>query len=216
MTYLIVAILLGILAIVVLALSLRLLIGAWLLQWLRGSAGLLLVTLAVFIALAAWNLRSYQAVVTAKPIATLAFNRIEDRHYAVSLVDQSGNEQRYELDGEMWQLDTRVLRWTDTVAQLGFKPGYRVATLSGRYLSLEDEQTLPHSSVDLGGTASGLDVWFWLKKVNRHFSLLEAVSANVSYLPMADGAMYSVAIEGGGLIAHPLNERAKLATDHWQ
>jgi hypothetical protein len=216
MTYLIVAVLLGIIAVAIFVVSLRVLIGAWLLQWLRGSAGLLLLALAVLIALAAWDLRSYQQVNVSKPIATLAFNRIEDKHFAVSMVDQAGNEQHYDLAGEMWQLDVRLLRWTGSLASLDLKPGYRPARLSGRYLALEDEQKLPRSVVELRNDKSVFDVWAWLRQVNRQFSLLEAVSSSASYLPMADGAMYSVTIDANGLVAHPLNERAKLAVDHWQ
>jgi hypothetical protein len=161
-------------------------------------------------------LRGYQQVIAGKPIATLAFNRLEDKHFAVSLVDQSGTEQHFELSGEMWQLDVRLLRWTGSMAALDFKPGYRPVRLSGRYLSLEDEQKLPRSVVELNNDKTVFDVWFWLQQVNRRFSLLEAVSSSASYLPMADGAMYSVTIDAGGLSAHPLNERAKLAVDHWQ
>jgi hypothetical protein len=216
MTYLIVAIVLGIIAVATFVLSLRFLIGSWLLQWLRGTAGLLLLTAAVAVALAGWDLRSYQQVDAGKPIATLAFNRIEDKHFAVSLVDRAGNERRFELDGEMWQLDVRLLRWSSALSALQLKPGYRPARLSGRYLSLEDEQKLSHSAIELGNDTSAFDVWSWLRQVNRRFSLLEALSSRASYLPMADGAMYAVVIDGNGLSAQPLNERAKLAADHWQ
>ncbi len=216
MTYLIVAIVLGIIAVAIFVLSLRFLIGPWLLQWLRGTAGLLLLAAAVAVALAGWDLRSYQQVDAGKPIATLGFNRIEDNHFAVSLVDQSGNERRFELDGEMWQLDIRLLRWSGALSALQLKPGYRPERLSGRYLSLEDEQKLPHSVIELGNDTSVFDVWSWLRQVNRRFSLLEALSSRASYLPMADGAMYAVVIDGNGLSAQPLNERAKLAADHWQ
>lgn len=216
MTYFVVALVLGLIAVAIFVVSLRLLIGSWLLQWLRGSAGLALLALAVLIALAGWDLRSYQQVNVSKPITTLAFNRIEDKHFAVSMVDQAGNEQRFDLTGEMWQLDVRLLRWTGVMAQLDFKPGYRPARLSGRYLSLEDEQKLQRSVIELSDDKSLFDVWAWLRRVNRQFSLLEAVSSSASYLPMADGAMYSVNIGSDGLVAHPLNERAKLAVDHWQ
>ena len=216
MTYLIVAILLGLVAIAIFLLSLRLLIGASLLQWLRGSAGLLLVALSVGVGLAAWDLRSYQRAVDNKPVATLAFSRLDDRHFAVSLVDQAGNEQRFQLDGEMWQLDIRELRWTGSLARLGLKPGYRASRLLGRYLSLEDEQKLPHATIDLGASKSALDVWSWLNKYHWQLSPLEAVLTSASYLPMADGAMYSVTLDNNGLAAHPLNERAQLAVEHWQ
>lgn len=216
MIYLVVALLLGLVAVAIFVLSLRLLIGSWLLQWLRGSAGLALLALAVLIALAGWDLRSYQQVNAGKPIATLAFNRIEDKHFAVSMVDQAGNEQRFDLTGEMWQLDVRLLRWTGAMAQFDLKPGYRPALLSGRYLALEDEQKLQRSVIELGNDKSLFDVWAWLRRVNSLFSLLEAISSSASYLPMADGAMYSVNLDGRGVIAQPLNERAKLAVDHWQ
>jgi hypothetical protein len=216
MTYFVVALILGLIAVAILAVSLRLLIGSWLLQWLRGSAGLALLALAVLIALAGWDLRSYQQVNVSKPIATLAFNRIDDKQFAVSMVDQAGTEQRFDITGEMWQFDVRLLRWTGAMAQLDFKPGYRPARLSGHYLSLEDEQKLQRSVIELDSDQSLFDTWAWLLRVNRQFSLLEAVSSSASYLPMADGAMYSVNIDSGGLVAHPLNERAKLAVDHWQ
>lgn len=215
MTYLMVAILLGAIALTVLGLALRLLIGRWLWQWLRGSAGLLLLGLAIVVALAAWDLRSYRPIAADKPIATLAFNRIDQRRYGVTLVDQGGSERRLELDGEMWQLDIHVLRWAAPLSQW-IKSGYRPTRLSGRYLSLEDEQKLPRTAIDLGDDGAPLDVWSWLQRVNRHFSLLEALTTRASYLPMADGAMYSVAIERGSVVARPLNDRAKLAIERWQ
>ena len=126
MTYLIVAVVLGIVAAAVFLLSLRLLIGTWLLQWLRGSAGLLLVALAIGIGLAAWDLRSYHQVADAKPIATLAFNKVDDRQFAVVLVDQAGNERRYQLTATSGVSMFIVLQWVDTLARLGIKPGYRL------------------------------------------------------------------------------------------
>src|SRR5690606_11739030 len=91
MTYLIIAVLLGLLAVAICALALRLLLGSWLLQWLRGTAGLLVLAVAVLVALAAWDLRSYRSIVSDKPIATLAFAQLEDRHFAMTLVDQGGS-----------------------------------------------------------------------------------------------------------------------------
>lgn len=215
MTYLIIAVLLGLLAVAICALALRLLLGSWLLQWLRGTAGLLVLAVAVLVALAAWDLRSYRSIVSDKPIATLAFAQLEDRHFAVTLVDQGGSEQRVALDGDMWQLDVRVLRVPESLAQLGLKSGFRLARVSGRYLSLEDEQRLPRSTIELNQTAPLFDVWSWLQRVNRYFSPLEAVSASASYLPMIDGAMYSVLVEAGSVVVYPLNDHTKVALERW-
>ena len=45
----------------------------WLLGWLRGSAGLLLLALAGLIALVANDVRSYQPLPEGKPLVTLSF-----------------------------------------------------------------------------------------------------------------------------------------------
>ncbi len=216
MVYLGVAIVLGILALLVLVLSLRLLIGNWILPWLRGSAGLLLVASAAVLGFAAWDLFGYQQVSDTRPIATLAFNKIDDKRFNINLVDQAGNEQRYQLSGDLWQIDVRLLKWVDTLARHGVKPGYRLDRLSGRYLSLEDEQKLQHTVVDLRSDQPLFDTWSWLRVVNRYFSLIEAQYGSAAYLPMADGALYSVAIGATGVVAKPLNERAKLAVEQWQ
>lgn len=216
MIYLGVAILLAIVALLILLLSLRLLIGNWIIGWLRGSAGLLLALCAAVLGLTAWDLHSYQQISDARPIATLVFNKVDDKQFSVNLVDQGGNEQRYQLSGDLWQLDVRVLKWVDALARLGVKPGYRLDRLSGRYLSFEDEQKLPHTAVNLGAAPPFFDVWAWLRDVNRYFSLIEAQYASAAYLPMVDGALYSVGIGPNGVVAEPLNERAKLAAEQWQ
>lgn len=216
MIYLGVAIVFALIALVILLLSLRILIGNWILQWLRGSAGLLLLGVATILALAGWDVRSYQQVSATRPIATLAFSKIDDKQFNVNLVDQAGNEQRYQLSGDLWRLDARVLKWFDAAARAGIKPGYRLDRLSGRYLSLSDEQKLPHTSIDLNTEPSYFDMWSQLRAVNRYFSVIEAQDANAGFLPMVDGALYSVTVGSAGLIAEPLNERAKLATEQWQ
>ncbi|MFT3931258.1 MAG: cation/multidrug efflux pump [Spongiibacteraceae bacterium] len=216
MIYIGVAIVFALIALAILLLSLRLLIGNWILAWLRGSAGLALLGIAVALALAGWDVRSYQQVSTTRPIATLAFSKIEDKHFNVSMVDQAGNEQRFQLSGDMWRLDARVLKWFDAAARAGLKPGYRLERLSGRYLSLSDEQKLPHSSIDLSSESAYFDIWSQLRAVNRYFSVIEAQDASASFLPMADGALYSVTVGATGLETQPVNERAKLAIEQWQ
>lgn len=216
MIYFGVAIVFALIALAILLVSLRLLIGNWILAWLRGSAGLLLLGAAVVLALAGWDIRSYQQASATRPIATLAFSKIDEKQFNVNLVDQAGSEQRYQLSGDLWRLDARVLKWFDAAAHAGLKSGYRLDRLSGRYLSLSDEQKLPHTAVDLDTEQSYFDMWSQLRMVNRYFSVVEAQDASASYLPMADGALYSVTIGSAGLIAEPLNERAKLAVEQWQ
>lgn len=216
MIYLGVAIVFAIIALVILLVSLRLLIGNWILPWLRGTAGLLLLGVAGMLVLVAWDIRGYEQVSNVQPIATLAFSRVDDKQFSVNLVDQAGAEQRYQLSGDLWRLDVHLLKWFNDAARMGIKSGYRLDRLSGRYISLSDEQSLPRSTVNLQTEQPYFDVWSLLHGVNRYFSIIEAQEVSASYLPMADGALYSVTVGPSGLIAQPLNERAKLAVEQWQ
>ena len=217
MIYPAVATVLAILAVVVAVFGLRLLFDRhWLLGWLRGTLGLGVMALAAIVALGAWDLRSYEQVLFEQPVATLTFNRIEPQHYGVTLVFPDNREQRAVLSGDLWQIDVRVLKWTSFLARLGLKPGYRLDRLSGRYLALEDEQAKPRSIVDLAEKKPLLDTWYWLHQINQHFDVLDAQYGSAAYLPMADGAMFTVTLGPSGLVARPLNDRAKLATERWE
>lgn len=211
-----VAVVLALMAAAVAVLALRLLFGNWLLGWLRGNGGLLLAAAAVLVALAAWDMRGYQPLSAEQPLGTLSFKALGEKHFAVTLADTRGGERHFELNGDMWQLDVRVLKWANALARIGFKPGYRLDRLSGRYLSLEDEQTLPRSVIGLREDQPLVDTWSWLHKINQSFSLIDASYGSATYLPMADGAMFSVDMGATGLVARPLNDRARLAVERWR
>jgi hypothetical protein len=217
MIYPAVAVVLAIIALVIVLFGLRLLFNRhWLLGFLRGLFGLAIIGVAVILALGAWDLRSYRQVLAEQPVATLTFNKLDPQHYAVTLIFPDSREQRIDLHGDLWQLDARVLKWSTALAGLGLKPGYRLDRLSGRYLSLEDELNRPRSLVELDTEKSVLDAWYWLRQVNQRFTVLDAQYGSAAYLPMADGAMFTVNLGPSGLVAKPLNDRAKLAAERWE
>lgn len=203
-------------ALLVFAIALRMLWSRhWLFGWLRGCIGLLLLAGAVGLALAGWDLHRYRALTAEQPVATLAFTRLQPQHYQVSLVDPDGAEQRFELYGDLWQLDVRMIKWHPRLAQVGVSPGYQLERISGRYFVLEQEQTAPRSVHGLSAPAVGLDTWKLLRTWKGLSGWVDARYGSATYLPMADGAMFAVNIGISGLVARPLNERAREAIDAW-
>lgn len=216
MLYTAIAGLLGLIALLIVLLGLRLLLRRnWLLGWLRGMVGLVLLGLAVFAVLVALDLYSYKQLSKEHPLANLSFTRLAPQHYQVNLVDGEGDEHRFELYGDLWQLDARIIKWNDRLARLGVAPGYRLDRISGRYLSLEEEQTAPRSVHSVSGSNSTLDVWQWLRQ-HGGINLMDASYGSATYLPMADGALFAVTLAPSGLVARPLNARAKSAVEGWQ
>ncbi|MDT4868742.1 hypothetical protein D3C76_1441580 [compost metagenome] len=50
----------------------------------------------------------------------------------------------------------------------------------------------------------------------RDFFLFAPEAQRVTYLPMADGAVFSVGLSPTGLLAEPLNQAAKEALTDWR
>ena len=203
-------------ALAVLGLGLRLLWSRhWLLGWLRGCAGLSLLLAAVILGAAGWDLHRYRALTAESPVATLAFSQLEPQLYRVELVDAAGHEHVFQLHGDLWQLDVRMIKWHPRLAQFGIGPGYRLDRISGRYLTLEQEQLAPRSVHGLQHPVTGLDVWQWVRRYDALSGLIDARYGSASYLPMADGAIFEVTMGATGLVARPENPTARAAVAAW-
>lgn len=202
--------------VIVLGAGRLLLKGRWIFGWIRGMSGLLLLLLAVVLVFGALDLYSYKQLSREETVATLSFTREQPQHYKVSLVTSAGHEQQFELYGDLWQLDARLLKWNKTLTGLGLSPGYRLDRLSGRYYSLEQEKSDQRSVYELGDSKSMVDIWHWIREYGGGVAPVDASYGSATYLPMADGALFAVNLSGTGLLARPLNDRAKEAVERWQ
>ncbi len=211
------ALFVGIISLVILAAGLRLLVrGGWLLGWLRGMSGAVIVCLAIVFALVALDIRTYQALTQEKPIATISFEKLGHQRFRASLIfPDNGLTESFDLSGDQWQLDARVIRWKGWMKGLGGKPGYRLDRISGRYFMLEDERSKPRTVYELSRSEYGMDVWAIARKSNEKLPWVDAGYGSATYVPMADGALYEVGLSQTGLVAKPLNPAAKAAISHW-
>lgn len=205
----------ALLALVAIAGSVRTLAKrGWLLGWLRGTGGLLLLVLAVFLCLMACDLQGYSALPENKPLVTVSFEPDGPQHYKVVLLE-GGDERRFELEGDLWQLDARVLQWKGLPALIGIRSGYRLQTISGRYRGLEQQTLAQHLEVVLARSPGGVDLWKWLRDSHRDLYLFDPQPARVSYLPMAPDAVFAVSWTSTGLVALPVNQAAAQAMQNW-
>lgn len=189
---------------------------SWLLGWLRGMFGLALLGVAVLFAFVALDILSYRQIQSEKTVATLSFQKIQQALFAVTVADPEGNEKQYQVAGDQWQLDARIIKWQGGLANWGLKPGYRLDRLSGRYYSLEQERNAKRSVHSLHHSQYGIDIWHWLREGRESLPLVDAVYGSATYVPMADGALFEVSLSGTGLVARPLNKPASEAVGAWR
>lgn len=217
MVYSVLAIAITLLGLMAVGASLKVLVRpGWLFGWLRGTGGLLLVLFGAMLAMAALDLYSYEQIVSEKSVATISFRQLEPQRFEAILVDSEGQESRYELAGDQWQLDARLLKWPTSLAAVGIKPGYRLDRISGRYYSLDQERNGERTVYALNQSRLGIDVWAFFRGQGEGLKVIDAVYGSATFVPMADDALYEVLLSHTGLMARPLNEPAQAAIDHWE
>jgi hypothetical protein len=177
-----------------------------------GGLGLLAAAAALF-AIAA-NLHTYQRLTFEQPVAELAFEAIGPERYRVTMrVADSGRVRSFELEGDEWQLDARILKWTGIANLLGLDARYRLERLSARHTELERERNGPRSVYALSDNP-GMDLWSLSQRL-AWLELVDATYGSATYLPMQDQARYEVKATQSGLIARPLNPEARQGIIEW-
>lgn len=181
----------------------------WFMYWLKGSAGFALLGGCIITVFTLVDLWSYRQLLHEEPLATLSIYQLGDQSYDITLVDQSAQEERFKITGDQWQLDARLLTWVGPLAAAGAQPLFRLDRLSGRYLSLEQERTAERSVYSLSESR-----WFDLWEFAHGAGLwLDAQFGSAVYMPLANGAVFSVHLTPKGLIARPVNDVAEQALE---
>jgi hypothetical protein len=209
--------------------AILLLVGLWLLvaglrrMWRRkplsgsmqGLSGLLLIALGLLAAAIAMNLYTYQRLTYEAPVAELRFEAMAPQHYRVYVIPQDGDAQVYELRGDQWQIDARIIKWRGAATLLGFDTAYRLERLSGRYRDVAQARRRPHTVHALEHDR-GLDIWSLARQHSGWLPWVDAVYGSANYMPMSDAARFEVTMSQSGLVTRPANEMAEQAVQQWQ
>lgn len=185
--------------------------NSWFLGWLRGMIGIAFMCMAVVVGLAAWDLYSYKQIMSEQLVCNVSFQKLDEQHYIATLTDKEGQAKQYDLRGDQWQIDARIVKWNGMIARWGVKPAYRLDRISGRYFDLEKETSAARTAHAITASPAGLDIWLLLNKQASWISTVDAIYGSATYLPMKDKANFEVTLSNTGLVARPVNEAAREA-----
>lgn len=148
-------------------------------------------------------------------VAQLEFRRINPEEFQARLMVDGENDRFYVLRGDEWQIDARVISWTPPATILGLDPVYQLERLSGRYADIDREQSDVRTVHSLA-PASPLDLWAIARRFPALTPGIDAYYGTATYVPVADGARFSVSLSRDALIARPENDRARQALGAWR
>lgn len=171
--------------------------------------------------LLASNIYTYQRLVYEQPVAEIVFKQLSEQEFSAEInALDTAFKQTVNLKGDEWQLDAQVLSWQGVATLFGLDANYRLHRISGRYLDINQEQQRPRSVYSLIKKSEYMesekfDLWQFAHKYQDWLQWVDAVYGSAVFLPMTDGAKYSVAISRTGLIARPANDEARNAVSRW-
>ena len=184
-------------------------------------SGLFFLLLASSAFLLASNLYTYQRLIYEQAVAEISFEQLTAQEFSADITALDSNfRQTVHLKGDEWQLDTQVLTWQGLATLFGLDASYRLHRISGRYVDIDEEQKNPRSVFSLVKqqtlvNSEAFDLWQFANKHQEWLYWVDAVYGSAVFLPMTDGAKYSIAISRTGLIARPANEEARKAVSQW-
>jgi hypothetical protein len=146
-------------------------------------------------------------------VAQIALRQTAPQRWSARLETADGQHRSFELYGDEWQLDARLIRWK-LPALLGGAPNlYRLERLSGRYGDPKQEREAPRSVHDLAADAFP-DLWALKRQFPQYLGFVDAYYGSAAYLPMLDGARYDVVLgTRGGLVARPADQKTQALLD---
>jgi hypothetical protein len=185
-----------------------------LLALLHAAAAVLCLALAATAALVGVNLQGYARLTAETPAAEVRFRQQGERRFAAEVLYPNGGSEAFDLAGDEWQLDARVLKWHGAATMLGLDTAFRLDRIGGRYRDIAAERSEPRTVHELA-RPPGVDVWSLARRFHAWLPWLDALYGSATYLPMADGAHYAVSVSATGLLARPLNRAAREAVSAW-
>jgi hypothetical protein len=171
--------------------------------------------LGVAAGLVATNLVTYARLTHEQEAARVTTRQLGERQFAVSVLAPGRPPQHFQVRGDEWQIDARVLKWRALGTLLGFDTVYRLERLSGRYGDLQSERSAPRTVYELAADP-GVDFWSVARRYPRYLPFADALYGSAAFVPMAEGAEYVVSVSASGLVVRPANDAARQAVGGWK
>lgn len=187
----------------------------WLGRSVNTSLTLILGGISTLLLLIASNLHSYQRLSYEQAIASASITELGHQRYQLRLKITDQPSTTYEIYGDDWQIDARVLKWHSYANLIGLNLVYKLERLSGRYTNIEQERSAQRSVHALHDTPQ-LDIWQFARRYPEWLPFVDAVYGSASYVPLRDQAEYAVFASQSGILIRPDNDVASETISGWR
>ena len=181
---------------------------------------LIYLSMSAFLFIFANQISSFYISDVGTQIAEIDIRYVNKHNYVVTLTEPElpGKKNKFEISGDYWQLDLRLITWHSLLARFGTDALYRLERIGGRYQSIENELNAKRSIFQVNEDKVSDRLLRYISLVTSSYSENSIFRANYGsglYGPMSDNAKFGVFLTTKGAEVLPLNDSAKKALNEW-
>ncbi len=162
------------------------------------------------------DLTTYRQLTAQEQVMKVVVDELEEGRFNVKLISDSISRE-FELEGDQWQIDFRLIRFSPMVSITGLSYLYQPSRLSNRYVAIEDQRNKPLHFYSLRDEpAVSVDFWEFFRNYSDGLPLIDTTFGSSVFMPLSDNAEYEILIGFSGLVVKALSEEGKTAVQNWQ
>ena len=166
-------------------------------HWLRcgiaATGGVLLLALAALAGTIALVTRGYRVLAAEQLAATLRIEPLPNKHFHATIVFPGEPVAMYDLAGDLFTIDARILRWHPIASIWGLRMAYQLNRVTGRKKEVVYALSPPQ----------GLDMFDLVKAFPLLSLLVDAEQRSASVTVAGWAANFDVLVSASGLVIRP-------------
>ena len=169
----------------------------------RTTLAALFLSLAALAATLGVSTQGYRAL-TAEEVALTVTTVPTGPHAFQAFVEfPDGRDTTLAVQGDQILVDARILKWKYWANVIGLHTHYELDRLTGRYVDVEDERSLPRT-VHALGASKPFDLYHLLEEYSLLRLLADAEYGSATYLDVTEPARLEVRVSTTGLLMREL------------
>lgn len=139
-----------------------------------GTITLLIILFIIFATL------GYQAANQETKVATIKIYPQQPQQFKAVIKWINGTTKEYQIHGDEFYIDAKVLKWKGWVSFMGVKTWYEFDRIGGRYVNIDDEKTKPRSLYQLAAQKD-FDLYYVRKQYPMLSVLVDAEYGSAAF-----------------------------------
>lgn len=147
----------------------------------------------------------YRSLIHEECAATITIEPAGKQRFVARIVFPDGKTSEYICEGDQVYVDAHILKWHPWFNVLGIHTGYQLERIGGRYISIDDERSKPHTMHALSENRT-IDMYRFRMRWMALKPLVDAEYGSATFISADHHAVFKVMVSTSGLLVRKEGE----------